>query len=322
MFSTSTVFSWNGANNPRNFASDLEYYFDALPLSGEISSTTFAWPGYHWPSNKQSINNRWSAVSGNQVGKYLGLFELKKLKESELLKLSPAEKFDILRSRYDYPLVNKARRLSRENASDWNGICHGLAAASSNHPEPKVKTAISSDGIKVSFFASDLKALLAFTYAENSNVGVSQVGKRCFFSKNTPIVWRHNSCTDMNAGSFHILITNFLGLRDQSIIADLDRYKEVWNHPISSFKTQMISRESTRVRVRTEINYPDIINPQFGPLLGTSFDYKRTKIYEYTLYLREDGSISGGFWHTRDRPDFMWIQNKLDLDPLLEDLLD
>lgn len=321
LFFLSNALAWNGANNPLNFKQDLERNFANLPLSGETIDQNKNWPGYHWPHNKMSINYRWTAGENDQTPRMPGLEVLKKMNRSSMNSLSPAEKFDIYQGRYDYPTVSQAARLSRANASDWNGICHGLAAASKNHPEPNIKTAVNKDGISVSFFSSDLKALLAFEYAKNNKTGVSQIGKRCFFSRNTPIVWRHNSCTDINAGSFHLILTNFLGIKGESFLADLDRFKEVWNHPLKSYSSKVLEMTESRVKIETTILYPDIIDPQFGPLIGTSFDYLKSKTYKYVLYLSSSGEITGGHWISTLRPDFIWIQEKLELNQYLEQLI-
>lgn len=320
-FNSSLVLAWNSANNPNNFGVNLERSFAQLPLKGEVSNLSLNWAGYHWPHNKMSINYRWTLGEDNTISRKPTLAELRKMGPMEINGLSPAEKFDVYQSRYDYPTVMKAQNLSRQNASDWNGICHGLAAASINHPEPRISTVSNSDGVKISFFSSDVKALLSFSYAQKSNEGVSQIGKRCFFSQNTPIVWRHNSCTDIDAGSFHLILTNLIGMRGVSFIADLDRFKEVWNHSLKSYTTKVISRSRNSVKVETTITYPDIINPQYGPLIGTSFDYLAEKTYQYVLYLGSNGEITGGHWLGRMRPDFIWIQKSLKLDPLLENLL-
>lgn len=313
--------AWNGSNNPANFAKDLNYVFNELPLSGVIENGDKNWPGYHWPNNKRSINNRWTVNNESQITRNPSLEKVKKMSRSSLNELSPAEKFDIYQGDFTYPTVSRASRLSRENAKDWNGICHGLAAASKNHNEPKIKTLKSRDGVELSFFSSDLKALVAFEYARQKSTGTKQIGKRCFFNQSTPLVWRHNSCSDLNAGSFHIIVANFIGLRGESFIADLDRFKEVWNHPISSFETKILEKSQKRVKIETSITYPDIIFPQYGPIVNTSFEYIKTKTYRYYLFLNNRGVITGGSWISKYRPDFIWTQNPLELNQSLKELL-
>lgn len=314
--------AWNSANNPANFGTKLERHFTNLPLNGEVNDQTTIWAGYHWPTNNNSINYRWTSGAQNTPSFKPSLEILKGLSASKINGLSPSEKFDIFQGRYDYPTVAKAYGLSRDNASDWNGICHGLAAASLNHSEPLVKTVTNIDGVKLSFFSSDLKALLAFTYATNSNRGVSQIGKRCFFSRNTPVVWRHNSCTDIDAGSFHLILSNFLGIRGEGVLADLDRFKEVWNHPLKSYATKIIESNDLQIKVQTTIVYPEIISPHFYPLIGSNYDFLKSKTYKYILYLNDQGEITGGYWLSKFRPDFMWHQKRLELNSFLDKLLD
>jgi hypothetical protein len=305
------AFSWNAANNPNNFGIELEKDFYSLPLSGGIDSEHKFWPGYFWPHNKGSINYRWTKAS--TVNKY---FQPSKkvvfnLSQYEINSLSPAEKYDLSQDRYDYPVSKLASKLTNLNSRDWNGICHGLAAASLNHPEPSGRSITNKNGITISFFSSDIKALLSFQYAQNKSVEVRQIGKRCFFNQNTPLVWRHNSCTDTNAGSFHLILTNLLGIKNQGFIADLDRFKEVWNYTLSSYKVVIQKRSQRAVTVQTTVFYSKIIEPQYGSLLGTSFDFKGERTYKYKLWLNDQNEITGGQWIGRERPDFIWTQKKL-----------
>jgi hypothetical protein len=152
---------------------------------------------------------------------------------------------------------------------------------------------------------------MAFQYAKNQKVKVRQIGKRCFFRRGTPLVWRHNSCTDTNAGSFHLILTNLIGIKKRGFIADLDRYKEVWNYGINGYSSQITKQIKNTIYVKTEVFYSKIIEPQYGNLLGTSFDFKGTRVLSYKLYLDAAGNISGGNWTSSSRPDFMWIQDKL-----------
>ncbi|MFT2612728.1 hypothetical protein, partial [Escherichia coli] len=55
----------------------------------------------------------------------------------ELKGLSPAEKYDILEGRYDYPTVKAERERTHKNDATWYGLCHGLGPASIAYREPK-----------------------------------------------------------------------------------------------------------------------------------------------------------------------------------------
>lgn len=305
------AFGWNGANNPNNFGVKLELDFFSLPLSGSVDGKDKLWPGYFWPHNKGSINYRWTTASVENKYFQPNKEEIVKLSQYEINSLSPAEKYDISQARYDYPVSRLAGKLTNFGASDWNGICHGLAAASLNHGEPTGKTIINKDGVTVSFFSSDIKALLSFQYAQNKNTNVRQIGKRCFFSQSTPLVWRHNSCSDTNAGSFHLILTNLIGLNNHGFIADLDRFKEVWNYTLSSYKAVVKKRTGSSVTVHTTVYYSKIIEPQYGSLLGTSFDFNGERTYKYRLNLNNQNEVTGGQWIGSERPDFIWTQDKL-----------
>ena len=110
------------------------------------------WPGSHWASHLGGIAHRWSAGNPqNFTYKPYSLFELKKLEQRFIDELSPAEKYDILMRRFDYPTVRREWRDNSPNDTSWFGICHGVAPASLNHAEPKNRAVVTRDGIKLNF---------------------------------------------------------------------------------------------------------------------------------------------------------------------------
>ena len=94
---------------------------------------------------------------------------------------------------------------------------------------------------------------------------------------------------------------------------DLERYKEVWNHGIVKFESEVIAQQHKRVKIRTRIYFPKTIEPHLAPIVGSSLDYIDSKIYTYWLELDDDYHITGGSWVSFERPDFIWYQEKLEL---------
>ena len=317
------VLAWPRHNNPHQFARNLVTHFDSLPAAGEIEQTFVAWPGSHWPHNVGGIAHRWS--SGNPQNfsyKLLNARELKALPAHKLAELSPAEKYDIYMGRYDYPTVRKEWRENSPNDTDWFGICHGVAPASLNHPEPLNQTLTNRDGVKIEFYSSDVKALLAYQYAKIWNLPSTHLGKRCYeYDWNNIPRRRRNDCADVNPGAFHIIFSNLIGLRNQSFIADIDPLAEVWNHVPKSYSYDVYEEYETRegatrgtVRVLwigAVVSYAAAISPATQPVIGTDLGFYADQNYSYLLDLDRHGNIIGGKWLDNRKPDFVWTQNSV-----------
>lgn len=315
--------AWDGWNNPYKMDKNFENRLDMLPTSGELSSSGLAWPGYYWANNKGGIAQRWSSKNPQHF-KYdsPSLYEAKNMTAKQINELSPAEKYDLFTGNYDYPTVEASWSYTRRGAPVWNGICHGVSPASLNHAEPKPVTLTNADGVKVTFYSADVKALLAYYYAKVSDSNVIQVGKRCFVGARVPIANRTSGCMDVNPGAMHIIMANKLGISKTGYIADMDRYRQVWNHAAVKFESKILgttalSRNSVstavkRVKVRSKVVYAATIDPEVTPVISTDMAKYDTRTYTYILELNSKGEIVGGEWISKDRPDFMWIKEKDD----------
>jgi hypothetical protein len=170
---------------------------------------------------------------------------------------------------------------------------------------------------------------MSYYYAFYADTEVRQVSKRCFgrlagvFS---------GGCSGVNPGSLHVVISNMLGLRKQGFIADVDRWKEVWNQPVLGFKSVILGNEKIKteqkdrgvakvIRVKTDFIYAGELNRNapadeledfnmWTPVFGTVFQQRKTAKYEYTLEIDNGGHIVGGDWISEERPDFIWTQEK------------
>jgi hypothetical protein len=92
------------------------------------------------------------------------LDDLRNMSREEKINLSPAEKYDIMMGRYDYPTVASERARTSPGMQDWQGICHGWVPAAIDEPEPQPIDATNADGILVPFGSSDVKGLLSYYY--------------------------------------------------------------------------------------------------------------------------------------------------------------
>lgn len=328
--STSTLAStpffeaWKGFSDPDVLSSGFNHRFDELPLSGTIEDGKRNWSGTYWPSNKGGIANRWNTPDKDRY-KYTfsspSRAQVLSMPESQLALLSPAEKYDLLLGNYDYSFRDEVLSSTSPSAKSWAGICQGWAAASTLHAEPTPKTLLNPDGVKIPFGSADIKGLLSYVYAfyaDDEYVG--QMGQRCYFGS-----WLGGvkGCgEDLNAGAFHIVLANKIGIEKQGFMIDRDRHNEVWNQPVSSYSSNIVSvgkpskdaaKTAVReVRMTTVLYYIDESEPTWMPVHGTSEQKMEKMDLEYTVELNAQGKIVGGTWISYERPDYIWNKNKVE----------
>lgn len=305
---------------PEIMSPSFDKTFSKLPLNGEYTRPGRLWSGDYWPFYKNGIDNRWFAKTNHErsVNPPDRKTALKSSIHS-LATLSPAEKYDLFIGRYDYPVKRWVRSLIPIKPQLWEGICHGWSPASINHEEPRPRVMKNPDGIEVPFSSADIKALLSFYYAFGFEVNTTnQMGRRC---ESGSLRTNDENCfEDLNAGAFHIVLTNKLGILNESFIVDNQRLREVWNNPIRSYKSQILAQlrplsESAPgtvsvVKVKTMITYVESIRPQWQTTLGTKHQQYRNTYYEYYLDLDEYDQIIGGKWISKERPDFIWQKRR------------
>lgn len=342
---------WNGYNNPANFNKIMGtrtiFEFDSLPLSGKLNDDRLGWSETYWPANKGGVAYRWNHPDPQPFKFRLHTKEeLKNMSEKEISQLSPAELYDISQSDYTYTLTRKVLRENSPKDLWWEGICHGWALAAANYPEPRPVTLVNKEGIKVPFGASDVKGLLALHDAYNYKGTYAQVGRRCSAQgkvegeggerdahPNPPLPEAANTddCRDVNAGAFHVSLANMIGIHSRSFVADVDRFNDVWNQPVTSYSSTVVGEEAVgpehratgverRLRIQTKFTYGEELKfwtaeaeaegsrnfVSKKPVTGTIHQEFRHKNYEYIIELDFNGRVIGGEWITETRPDFMW----------------
>jgi hypothetical protein len=327
---------------------DLIFQFKQLPMNGEQLDSRYGWSETYWPSNLGGIAYRWSHPNPEPFRYKLHTKdELKKMSFTDLTQLSPAEMYDIAMGDYNYTLTRAT--LSRFTTRDlwWEGICHGWSQAATNYPEPAKVIVINPDGIKIPFGSSDVKGLLAMHEAYNYGGAFSFTGRRCKVSgkvpgegdqrdrnTNPPSYEDANlpECRDVNAGAFHVVLTNMLGIHGRGFVADVDRFNDVWNQPITSYQSSIEGEEGVsdvealagiarKIRIKTKMTYGEELKfykPEIAatgainfvsksPVTGTPHQEFRSKDYEYIIETDASGKIIGGTWISETRPDFLWM---------------
>jgi hypothetical protein len=347
---------YDRANNPSNFGrlmgTGLVLDFSGLPLQGKISDPRTGWSETYWPSNKGGIAYRWSHPDPQPFRYRLNSKEeLLKMGTVELSQLSPAELYDIANDDYNYTLTRAT--LSRYKTSDlwWEGICHGWAQAATHYPEPAPVRITNKSGIVVSLGSSDVKGLLAMHDAYNfKGEPFGFIGKRCRINGKVPGEGDSRDistdppsdadaatpdCKDVNAGSFHVALSNMIGIMGKSFVADIDRYNDVWNQPVVGYSSKIVGDEpvdpehaaygvARRVRIKTNFLYGEELKfytPEAAaqghqnfvskrPVTGTPHAKILNRDYEYIVELNSTGRVIGGEWITITRPDFLWNYSK------------
>lgn len=323
--------------------------FEELPVSAALADDRYGWSETYWPSNKGSVAYRWNSLNPQPFKeKLLSLAELKSLTPKEMSELSPAELYDISQGDYNYSLTKKVLSMVSPNDLWWEGICHGWAPAAVNYPEPAQVTITNKDGIKVPFGSSDVKGLLALYEAYNYDRTLyASIGVRCAASgkvpgegdsrdrnQNPPSPEEANTpaCTDVNPASFHLAITNLIGIHSMGFVADIDRYNDVWNQPITAYSYQVKNEEplggmdsmngiARKLRIAMNMTYGEELKfwtPELAaqghlnfvsklPVTGTPHQKFLSKNYEYILELDAKDNVVGGEWVSETRPDFLWL---------------
>ena len=309
--------AWKGFSDPEIMSSGFTHRLSDLPLNGQIAIDPKGWSGDYWSAKKGGINYRWNAPvkTGYKLespSKALAM----SLGQEELRTLAPTEKFDLLMGRYSYPLVKEAEGTASKLASDWAGICHGWAPATLYHNEPLAKVLTNPDGIQVPFGSGDIKALLSYYYAFYNKGDVGQVGLRCFFGR-----WLGGAgrgCgEDLNAGAFHIVLTNKIGLQQEGFVMDIDRWRQVWNHPAIAYESVIladnlpVSKDAAKyavkeMRIKTVVEHADGSKPTWESVFGTENQKTDKQEYVYRIEINSEGKIIGGTWESANRPDFIW----------------
>ncbi len=237
--------AWSSADNPSLFSAQLEFKLEALPMQGEAQ--TIPWAGSYWPTYEDNINHPWEgpgtdspamkyqkAFGGanveDMVSRYHGIDSATSAKECTQSSECKSELGEVC-----------AKRRGRDKGrciATWWGICHAWAPASILLPEPK--RPVTRNG--VTFKVQDLKALGSLVHNSTRTKFVSLrcnknngAGEIAFDNYGRPGS-QNPECRDTNAGTWHLLLANYLGKMRQSFVEDRTFDHEVWNQPIRGYR--------------------------------------------------------------------------------------
>lgn len=275
-----------------------------MPKTGEIKADRKPYSGYWYPEMYGGTN---IVVSGNAT---------------------PLQKYDNAFHGGD----DKAEAWETEKHSgkvDWAGHCNGFAAASVRHPIEPFKN-VTRNG--VTFSPKDIKALMAELYmsADFEFLG----GNRCEIEGVAPRPSDRDDpevmsiCEDINPGTLHAAMANWLGKMRHGLIMDKDIDNKVYNLPLYKYEVLAMNDDITRTQAMAAITGSGgtyTFNPRAVSfaLLHTRLTYVNYTEFEdlgkfeprsmnlhYVLELNAAGEIIGGEWTTESQgnhPDFIWV---------------
>lgn len=271
---------WNYLNDPERFQTDLTYKYSELKSESEGYSDNEVWPATYWPLYKDGINQRWQGQDTlSPAEKYDRVYN-EWTPEGGFSSFMDLQPFNPDTCEWDDEYYEQLGPAALEMAKDgnwkahngrdddgdgvsdkeecgygenadydgvetWFGLCHAWAPASILEDEPKEPVTVEDpQGEEVTFAVSDIKALIIDQYDQSESY---MIGGRC----NSSDVERDETgripddkCRDVNAGTFHVIMTNFLGLQGRPIIEDRVYDYEVWNQPVVGYTIEKQEKRS------------------------------------------------------------------------------
>jgi hypothetical protein len=313
---------WNSENDPRYFASHLEYTLAKLPKVGfldepvwrdrypdAVGKAPVAWADTYWPSSEGSHNKRWLGEGERSpLEKYDAAFH----GAAGCATQPPAIHGEGAKAQWDAyyacagPAATWQMRSFQSISRMHNGVDDNHDGAVDDYGTDR---SLGIDGIQgwwgtchawapaalmmpepqhavtlegQRFEVGDIKALIQNVYDRTSAV---MLGGRC---NNLEISHDVNGsanddCADVNPGGLHVIVTNFIGLRRAPLVEDRTANYEVWNQPILGFE---VLREA------------EVAAPEANACVGAtgeswSYNPNAARLHEVTMrvtYLGESGA--------------------------------
>ena len=238
--------AWNSANNPAFVDGTFLLYAHQLPLTGQTERAPIV--GDYWATSRDNLNHKWdgpnSQSPAEKWGKAFGIADMpKKISEASGVLSADWRKACTTDSEctaeMDGSICAKPKTGRDSDATGgrciptWWGICHGWAPYALMEPTPvRPVTRQAADGTQVTFYPGDITGLMSLIYG--ADLPTKFISQRC--NKDMPPTDSNGrlilgDCRDMNPGSWHVLVTNMLGLRKQGFVLDQTYDDEVWNQP-------------------------------------------------------------------------------------------
>ena len=253
----------------RYWGKKLVWKFDELPTAGTVPDYRVPYSGYIYPDTAggtvYALRKYDQAFNGGR-----GLAAGHEQWDTTAYRKPTYQRMGLFRSRVVY------------STPHWHGHCNGWTAAAIRHAEPK--RSVNRNGVV--FSPADIKALLAEIYIYNENehlAGIDYV---------------------INAGTFHTVITNWLGRGQYPVGMEADPGKEKWNYPIFGYTTSSSRYNDRLVNVRMTISYAKDSRGEYQQ--SPRIEYR--KYFNYALELDAAGDIVGGYFYRGSSIiDLLWV---------------
>lgn len=333
----------------------IEYGIADLDHRGLLHSMlpVLPWSDSYWPMYKGIIANRYADPKFPDSKKWIDNLQYVRAhpasevvssgSQTAINQLSPAEKYDPLVGDSGWNLTNFAWNQGQKHydrsgvVAGWMGICHGWSAAA--HMLAALTThaveAVAVTGERVTFYPGDIRALNSMLWA-NAPPPTHFVGNRCKTSnpmRNRSGRFIDEGCFDTNPATWHLIVTNQLGINKRSFVMDTTFDYQVWNfsavgydvtyfNPQSLRPARSLSQGMVSIKEFTVDKFRSFRNPKTKYVIGITMDAKhadavaprrdvtstktKTLRYVYDLELDANYNIVGGEWYTKAHPDFLW----------------
>ena len=236
---------WLPSDDPTRWDENLEFRVTELPQDGAAAQTP--WTGSYWPTYEDSIAYRWDGEETlSPAGKYGAAFEIADVADKVSAKYGVDSRATATECTEDSVCDDSIGEVCAKRAGEetgrcipsWWGICHAWAPAAILEPEPIHP--VTRNGVE--FKVNDLKALVSLVY---NHTQATMLSLRCNEDEENGDITYDNygnptgedlECKDTNAGTFHVIVANYLGLRGEAFVEDRTFDDEVWNQPVSAYR--------------------------------------------------------------------------------------
>jgi hypothetical protein len=353
-----------GANNPDAFAKHLEYHLDQLPKKGwrdtpfwkttypeAVGKAETVWADTYWPASEGSHNARWQGASTKSpLEKYDAAFNnatgcdtqpamygagAKDAWDTYNACAGPAAKWQTT----DYEQIgdmhdgvdNDGDGVTDDQGSNgvdgvqgWWGSCHAWTPASQVVPEPQHAVDLND----VHFEVGDVKAIIQNAFDQTESV---MLGGRCNDQEIMHDVHgsANDPCADVNPGSLHVVMSNFLGINTLPLIEDRTANYQVWNQPIVGYEVTKLDKVDATAANKcvgadgdtwsyntgaqelyeAQMTVSFVVEGQAGTMPIGYKSNVSTESYHYILEIGYSGKILGGRYCSDSEVthiDFLW----------------
>lgn len=148
----------------------------------------------------------------------------------------------------------------------WRGLYRGWVGAWMSLPEPRHAATVNG----VTFKVTDVKALLALAYDASTSRFISLCCDRDITAVQHDAYGRPAGapeCADTNAGSFHIVLTDEVGVGRRSFAIDRDFAGPVQMEPVRGYR--VVTQEAVSPRAANALIGVPVVVRQSFPIAGS-----------------------------------------------------